>query len=68
MSRNSLKPTVFIDTNHEQILGALVSRHSLRKHSRHADKFDVQFIEVMYFPCMLAREGQLFDRDGEMRP
>jgi len=50
------------------MLGALVSRYSLRKHSAHADKFDVQFVEVKNYPCMLAREGQLFRRDGEMRP
>jgi len=68
MSKNSLKPTVFIHTNHKQMLGALVSRYSLRKHSAHSDKFDVQLVEVENFPCMLAREGQLFLRDGEMRP
>jgi len=68
MSKNSLKPTVFIHTNHKQMLGALVSRYSLRKHSANSDKFDVQLVEVENFPCMLAREGQLFLRDGEMRP
>ena len=31
--RNSLKPTVFIHTNHKQMLGALVSRYSLQKNS-----------------------------------
>ena len=68
MSKNSLKPTVFIHTNHKQMLGALVSRYSLRKNSAHADKFDLRFIEVKDYPCMLAREGQLYRRDGEMRP
>ena len=63
-----MKPTVFIHTNHKQMLGALVSRHSLRKRSAHADKFDVKLIEVKSYPCMLAREGQLYRRDGEMRP
>jgi len=63
-----LKPTVFIHTNHKQKLGALVSRYSLRKHSAHADAFDIRFIEVKDFPCMLEREGQLYLRDGEMRP
>jgi len=63
-----LKPTVFIHTNHKQKLGAVVSRYSLQKHSAHADEFDVKFIEVRDFPCMAEREGQLYLRDGEMRP
>lgn len=63
-----MKPTVFIHTNHKQMLGALVSRYSLRKRSAHANKFDVKFIEVKDYPCMLAREGQPYLRDGEMRP
>jgi hypothetical protein len=63
-----LKPTVFIHTNHKQKLGALVSRFSLRRNSAHADRFDVRFIEVKDFPCMLEREGQRYLRDGEMRP
>jgi hypothetical protein len=50
------------------MLGALVSRYSLRKRSANADKFDVKIVEVKDFPCMLAREGQLYRRDGEMRP
>jgi hypothetical protein len=63
-----LKPTVFIHTNDKQMLGALVSRYSLRKRSAHAEKFDVKFVEVKDYPCMLQREGQLYRRDGEMRP
>ncbi|MDZ7783641.1 MAG: hypothetical protein U5K56_12150 [Halioglobus sp.] len=63
-----MKPTVFIHTNHKQMLGALVSRYSLKKHSAQPDSFDVRFIEVKDFPCMLEREGQEYLRDGEMRP
>ncbi len=63
-----MKPTVFIHTNHKQMLGALVSRYSLRKRSAHEDKFDVKLVEVKDYPCMLLREGQLYRRDGEMRP
>jgi hypothetical protein len=63
-----VKPTVFIHTNHKQKLGAVVSRYSLYKNSAHADEFDVRFIEVQDFPCMAQREGQLYLRDGEMRP
>lgn len=63
-----MKPTVFIHTNHKQMLGALVSRYSLHKHSAHAAEFDVKLIEVKNYPCMALREGQLYRRDGEMRP
>ncbi len=63
-----MKPTVFIHTNDKQRLGALVGRYSLKRNSSHADKFDVQLIETSDFPCMREREGQLYLRDGEMRP
>jgi hypothetical protein len=63
-----LKPTVFIHTNQKQMLGALVSRYSLRKNSANADRFEVRFIEVEDYPCMAGREGQLYLRDGERRP
>lgn len=63
-----MKPTVFIHTNHKQMLGALVSRYSLKKHAADPDAFDVKFIEVKDFPCMAEHEGKRFRRDGEMRP
>jgi hypothetical protein len=63
-----VKPTVFIHTNHKQMLGALVSKYSLQKNSAHADQFDVKLIELKNYPCMLEREGELYLRDGEMRP
>ncbi|MEZ5503526.1 MAG: hypothetical protein R3E50_13045 [Halioglobus sp.] len=63
-----MKPTVFIHTNDKQMLGALVSRYTLRKRSAHADAFDVKFVEVKHYPCMLERGGKLYRRDGEMRP
>lgn len=63
-----MKPTVFIHTNHKQMLGALVSRYSLIRNSANSDQFDVKFIEVKDYPCMLEREGQRYRRDGEMRP
>jgi hypothetical protein len=63
-----LKPTVFIHTNHKQMLGAIMSRYSLQKNSAHPDEFEVKFIEVKDYPCMLDREGQTYLRDGDMRP
>ena len=65
---NAVKPTVFIHTNHKQMLGALVSRYSLQKNSADADAFDVRFIEVRDFPVMAEHEGRHYLRDGEMRP
>lgn len=63
-----MKPTVFIHTNHKQMLGALVSRFSLKKHAADPQAFDVRFIEVKDFPCMAEHEGRRYRRDGEMRP
>ncbi len=63
-----MKPTVFIHTNHKQMLGALVSRYSLKKNARDKDAFDVKFIEVRDFACMAEHEGKRYRRDGEMRP
>jgi len=50
------------------MLGALVSRYSLLKNSAHADKFDVKIIQVEDFPCMAAKEGKSYLRDGDIRP
>ncbi|MEZ4354477.1 MAG: hypothetical protein R3F16_12580 [Myxococcota bacterium] len=58
------KPCVFIHTNHKQILGALVGAHSLRRQSRHNDRFDVCLIEHGKHPFLQEKEGQPFLRDG----
>jgi hypothetical protein len=34
-----MKPTVFIQSNEEQFLGALVASHALRRNSRRKDEF-----------------------------
>ncbi len=62
-----MKPTVFIHTNHKQMVGAIVGHYSLFKNSAHADEFDVKFLEVRDYPCMLGREGLPYLRKGEMR-
>ena len=36
-----MKHAVFIQTNHKQIVGAIVAEHALRRYSTHNDKFDV---------------------------
>lgn len=50
------------------MLGAIISRYSLQRNSAHADKFNIRLIETKDYPCMLEREGELYLRDGEMRP
>ena len=62
-----MKPCVFIQTNHKQILGALVSEYSLRRNSEHADKFDVKIMHHKDYPFLNDKEGQVFLRDGVKR-
>jgi hypothetical protein len=62
-----MKPTVFVHTNEKQIVGALVSAHSLKRNSRHAHEFDVRILEVKDFPFLRARHGQPFLRGGVHR-
>ncbi|WP_366554878.1 hypothetical protein [Aquibaculum sediminis] len=61
------RPTVFIHTNHKQMLGALVSQHSLKRNSRNPDAFDVRIIDTADHPFLAAKEGQEFLRDGGKR-
>jgi hypothetical protein len=58
------KPCVFIHTNHRQYVGALVSQHSMRRNSRHADRFDVRILHTEDHPFLRAREGQSYLREG----
>lgn len=58
---------VFIQTNHKQIVGALVAEYALRRNSRHNDRFDVRIIHTKDYPYFREREGQLYLRDGVKR-
>jgi hypothetical protein len=58
------RPCVFIHTNPRQLLGALVSQHSLRRNSKHAERFDVRILHSDDCGFLRAREGQTFLRDG----
>jgi hypothetical protein len=62
-----LEPTVFIHTNHKQMVGALVSRYSLKRNSKNADKFDVKLIDTADHDFLKARDGQTYLRDGVER-
>jgi hypothetical protein len=62
-----VKPTVFIQTNHKQIVGALVAEYSLRRNSKSPDAFDVRIMHTKDFPFLWEREGQQYLRDGVTR-
>jgi hypothetical protein len=62
-----MKHCVFVHTNRQQMVGALVSRYSLQRNSRHADRFEVKIIDADEHPFLKVREGQSFLRDGEQR-
>lgn len=49
------------------MVGALVSEYSFRRNSRNKDAFDVRIIKTSDFPCLAAKEGQVYLRDGIKR-
>lgn len=55
---------VFIQTNHKQIIGAIVAEYALRRYSQHSDDFDVVIMKKSDYPYFDAREGQEYLRDG----
>lgn len=59
--------TVFVHTNHKQLVGALVSAYSLTRNSRHAERFNVRILHHKDYPFLAAREGQEFLREGGRR-
>jgi hypothetical protein len=61
-----MDPTVFIHTNHKQIVGALVSQYSLKRNSRHPDRFETRIINSEDHPFLRAREGQAYLREERM--
>lgn len=58
---------VFIQSNDEQHVGALVAAYALKRNSRHADKFDVEIMDYKDFPWLDAKIGQKFLRGAEHR-
>ena len=64
---NAVTDTVFIHTNRQQMVGALVSVYSLSRNSRHADCFEVRILHHKDYPFLAAREGQEFLRGGGKR-
>ena len=58
---------VFIQTNHKQIVGALVAEYALKRNSAHADQFDVKIMDTRDYPFFAAHEGRLYLRDCTCR-
>jgi hypothetical protein len=62
-----VKPVVFVHTNDKQLLGALVSAHSLRRNSARPDRFDVRILNTRDHAFMQGRDGQPYLRNGGTR-
>lgn len=62
-----MQNTVFIHTNDRQMLGAIVSRHSLKRNSANPDRFDVRILRREDFPFFEEFEGRKFLRAGAWR-
>jgi len=61
-----MKPTVFVHTNHRQLLGARISAYSYKRNSRRPDLFDVKILQIDDYPRLLD-PGQLILRAGHVR-
>lgn len=59
------RPTVFIHTNYQQIVGAYVAMYSMKKASEHPDAFDVKLIRLEETPHLLKRQGDHYLRKGK---
>ena len=61
-----MKPTVFIQANARQMLGAKISARSYKKASSRPDNFDVKIMDEAKWPRLM-RDGQSILRDGHIR-
>ncbi len=59
--------TVFIHTNHRQMVGARVAAYALKRNSAQPDAFAVRLLHTDDHPFLAEREGQRFLRDGIAR-
>lgn len=61
-----MKPTVFIQANARQHLGARISAYSYRRNARDPDSFDIKILDVRDFPRLMD-PGQSIVRGGQVR-
>ena len=59
-----MKPTVFIHTNHKQMVGARVSAYSIVRNSPNRDRFAVEIIALSDFPTLHRHQGHAYLREG----
>ena len=62
-----VKPTVFIHTNRQQLVGAMVSAHSLKRRSASPEAFDVKILEREDHAFFAEHDGRDYLRDGAFR-
>lgn len=56
---------VFIQTNEKQYLDALVARYTIRRHSKHNDKFEIVSIQANDVPDLKRLYEQKILKDGQ---
>ena len=61
-----MKPTVFVQANARQMIGAKISAYSYKRNSRRPDDFDVRIMDAADFPRLM-RPGQSILRGGHVR-
>lgn len=59
------KPTVFIQANDKQFIGAKIAEFSLKENSKRPDDFDVFIMNLSDYPVLNNREGQKYLRMGK---
>jgi hypothetical protein len=61
-----VKPTVFIQANARQYLGAKISAYSYKRNASDPDSFDVRILDARDFPRLM-KPGQSVLRGGQLR-
>lgn len=61
-----MKNTVFIHTNEKQMIGALVSAHSMKRNSSKPNTFDVKIIRTEDYQFYSDLQGKKYLREGNM--
>jgi hypothetical protein len=61
-----VKPTVFIQANDRQLLGAKISAHSYKRNASDPDSFDVRILQARDFPRLMDPNQSVL-RSGQVR-
>lgn len=60
-----MKTTVFIHTNHKQMIGAKIASYALKSRARFPERFEVQILSLEETPHLNKREGDTYLRKGK---